>query len=265
MSLMLHGADIQLSGLYEPSSEKISRLLSALMSSTRLASGREAFRSSGIFGRAVSNNNSHESTTLAMRVCRSSHRRHTVCRGRQESHVERQKRRPVIRNTKTILRFTGPPYRQVANTAYSALSTSARFDVPASSTATVSLFESKEMKPSVTSKERRFAFRIHHDDGSFLDHGQHRLMVGQDAHSAFGGGNGNRTSPCRATPGGQRRRCSPAYVDPAITHRIPSACRATSSRGRRCRRCRRMPAPGTSSYTPSQMRVKASMVSSAGT
>ena len=43
-----------------PSSEKISRLLSALMSSTRLASGRGGVQSSGIFGRAVSNNNSHE-------------------------------------------------------------------------------------------------------------------------------------------------------------------------------------------------------------
>ena len=41
---MVQGAAIQLSGLYEPSSEKISRLLSALISNTRLASGKDAFK-----------------------------------------------------------------------------------------------------------------------------------------------------------------------------------------------------------------------------
>ena len=42
------GAAIQLSGLYEPSSEKISRLLSALISNTRLASGKDAFNARNI-------------------------------------------------------------------------------------------------------------------------------------------------------------------------------------------------------------------------
>ena len=44
MSFKVQGAAIQLSGLHEPSSEKISRLLSAFMSRTRFAGGSDALR-----------------------------------------------------------------------------------------------------------------------------------------------------------------------------------------------------------------------------
>ena len=109
-----------------------------------------------------------------------------------------------------------------------------------------------------------FAFRIHHYDGSFLDHGQHRLVVGQDAHSALRGRNGNglrRTVPHGVVGGDD------VHLHDRSGHHAPNSfcmsCHFFS-------RSSMPPMPenacsGTSSYTPSQMRVKASMVSSAGT
>ena len=103
MSLMLHGADIQLSGLYEPSSEKISRLLSALMSSTRLASGREAF------------NRPEYSAEQSATIIRTRHYptmrvavRTAYVFAAAESHVK-DKSGPVIAIQKHIA-ITGPPY-----------------------------------------------------------------------------------------------------------------------------------------------------------
>ena len=69
ISLIVQGAAIQFSGLYEPSSEKMSRLLSALISSTRLASGRDAFR------------RPEYSAEQSATMIRTSHH-HTPCRAR---------------------------------------------------------------------------------------------------------------------------------------------------------------------------------------
>ena len=108
------------------------------------------------------------------------------------------------------------------------------------------------------------AIRIHHNDGSFLDYGQYRLVVGQDAHSAFRGRNGDglrRTVPYGVVGGDDvHLHCQSGHHAP---YSFCMSCHFFS-------RSSMPPIPenacsGTSSYTPSQMRVNASMVSSAGT
>ena len=108
------------------------------------------------------------------------------------------------------------------------------------------------------------AIRIHHNDGSFLDYGQYRLVVGQDAHSAFRSRNGDglrRTVPHRVVGGDDvHLHCQSGHHAP---YSFCMSCHFFS-------RSSMPPIPenacsGTSSYTPSQIRVKASMVSSAGT
>ena len=141
------------------------------------------------------------------------------------------------RNHMQLLQSQQTDRQKYATECYSAILTSRP-----RSTATVSLFESKEMKPSVTSKERRLPSGstttmvpslITVNTGSWLG----RMPIPPSEAGMVT----DFAVPCHT--GWSAATMFTCIVNPAITHRIPSACRATSSRDRRCRRYRRMPAP----------------------